>query len=214
MKMRAVIFDMDGVLVDSEPYHERAFHAVCAELGYGPDHGIEFGSYVGRSDTELWRDFVEQVRPAQTFDELLDRKRQRVIATLREHEPIFAGVAELVAKLRPHFKLAVASGSEHPIIDAVLGLQGLRENFPVVVSGSDVARGKPAPDIFLRTAGLLGVRPEECWVIEDSKPGVTAALAAGMKVIAITNTHPAVELAAATHVVADYADIARLMLGE
>ncbi len=214
MKMRAVIFDMDGVLVDSEPHHERAFHAVCAELGYASNHAIEFDRYVGRSDTELWRDFVEQVRPVQTFDELLDRKRQRVIATLREHEPIFAGVPELVAKLRPRFQLAVASGSEHPIIDAVLGLKGLRGNFPVVVSGSDVARGKPEPDIFLRTARLLGVAPHECWVIEDSKPGVTAALAAGMKVIAITNTHPAGELAAATHVVADYADIARLLLGE
>jgi len=73
-------------------------------------------------------------------------------------------------------------------------------------------RGKPAPDIFLRAAELLKVAPEECWVIEDSKPGVAAGLAAGMRVIAITNTHRAAELAHATHVVGTYAQIERLLL--
>ena len=76
----------------------------------------------------------------------------------------------------------------------------------------DVKHGKPAPDIFLRAAELLAVPPENCWVIEDSKPGVAAGLAAGMKVIAITNSHPAEELQAATRVVSNYAEIERLLL--
>jgi len=94
----------------------------------------------------------------------------------------------------------------------VLSLKGLRRFFPVIVSAAEVAHGKPAPDIFLRAAELLGAAPTDCWVVEDSKPGVTAALAAGMKVIAITNTHPANELGDATHVVETYEEIGRLLL--
>jgi beta-phosphoglucomutase-like phosphatase (HAD superfamily) len=81
-----------------------------------------------------------------------------------------------------------------------------------VVSGSDIQRGKPAPDIFLRAAELLKVAPQSCCVVEDSKPGVAAGLAAGMRVIAITNTHPAKELQHATHVVGTYQEIERLLL--
>jgi beta-phosphoglucomutase-like phosphatase (HAD superfamily) len=84
--------------------------------------------------------------------------------------------------------------------------------FKVAVSSADVTRGKPAPDIFLRAAELLQVRPEECWVIEDSKPGVAAGQAANMRVIAITNTHPAEELGHAEHVVRTYDEIERLLL--
>src|SRR5204862_8256100 len=101
---------------------------------------------------------------------------------------------------------------ERQVVQEVLALQGLRRFFPVMVSSADVARGKPAPDIFLRAAELLGVAPKDCWVIEDSKPGVAAGLAAGMRVIAITNTHPAEELEAATRVVADFAEIERCLL--
>src|SRR5205823_13590298 len=103
-------------------------------------------------------------------------------------------------------------GSEPLVIHEVLALEGLKRFFPVVVSCADVTRGKPAPDIFLRAAELLGVIPVECCVVEDSKPGVAAGLAAGMKVIAITNTHPAEELGAAAHVVNTYAQIETLLL--
>jgi beta-phosphoglucomutase-like phosphatase (HAD superfamily) len=95
----------------------------------------------------------------------------------------------------------------------VLSLRDLRRNFAATVTASEVQRGKPDPAIFLRTAELLNVAPAECWVIEDSKPGVAAALAAGMRVIAITNTHPADELQRATVVVENYAEIERLLLG-
>jgi beta-phosphoglucomutase-like phosphatase (HAD superfamily) len=92
-------------------------------------------------------------------------------------------------------------------------LRDLRRHFAVTVSGSDIQRGKPAPDIFLRAAGLLKVPAGDCWVIEDSKPGITAGLASGMRVVAIANTHPADELQQATRVVNDYAQIEKLLLG-
>ena len=94
----------------------------------------------------------------------------------------------------------------------MLEIERLGRFFGAVVTDSDISHGKPAPDIFLRTAELLKVPPQACCVIEDSKPGVAAGLAAGMEVIAITNTHPAEELRHATHVVQTYQEIERLLL--
>ena len=139
-------------------------------------------------------------------------KRERVLEIIRRERPFFEGLPELVAKLAPKFSLALASGSERLVVDTVLGLDGLGRHFSATVSGSDIKRGKPAPDIFLRAAELLRIPPEACWVIEDSKYGITAGLAAGMRVIAITNTYPADELRNATHVVHNYAEIERLLL--
>ena len=209
---KAVIFDMDGVIVDSEPRHERAFLEVAREIGYGETHGVVWADYVGRSEHDLWVDFVARHKPPQSMDELLKLKRDRVLEILRREEPIFAGLAELVEKLARACKLGLASGSERPVVEAVLSLQDLRRFFSATVTSSEVRLGKPAPDIFLRTARLLGVAPADCWVIEDSKPGVAAGLAAGMRVIAITNTHPAHELRTATRIVSSYAEIERLLL--
>lgn len=210
----AVIFDMDGVIVDSEPRHEQAFLEVVRSIGYGDNHGLRFADYVGRSDQELWVDFVKRHKPRQTLEELLAMKRERVVEILRRDQPVFAGLPQLVEKLAPKFSLAVASGSERVVVEEVLALGELRRFFSAVVTAADVKHGKPAPDIFLRAAELVGAAPADCWVIEDSKPGVAAGLAAGMRVIAITNTHGADELAHANYVVGTYGEIARLLLSQ
>jgi len=212
--LKAVIFDMDGVIVDSEPRHERAFLATVAELGYADKHGLRFADYLGRSDHVLWVDFIHKHNPPHSLPELLAMKRQRVAEILRREQPLFAGLVELVERLAARFPLALASGSERLIVDEVLELQNLRQFFSATVSATEITHGKPAPDIFLKAARLLGVEPADCWVIEDSKPGVAAALAANMRVIAITNTHPAEELANATHVVATYTEIEGILLAE
>ncbi len=209
---RAVIFDMDGVIVDSEPRHEQAFLEVVHAIGYGDRHGIRFADYVGRSDQELWVDFVSRHRPLETLEQLLAMKRRRVVEILRRDQPLFEGLPELVRELSQHYRLGLASGSERPIVEEVLSLGGLRPYFSATVTGSDIVNGKPAPDIFLRTAELLGVPPSECCVIEDSRPGIAAGLAAGMRVIAITNTHPADQLSNASWVVHTYPEIGKLLL--
>jgi HAD superfamily hydrolase (TIGR01509 family) len=209
----AVIFDMDGVIVDSEPVHERAFHDVLRELGWADNHGMRFADYVGRRDHDLWLDFIARNRPRQTLEELLALKRERMLGLLRREQPVFRALPELVERLSQRCPLALASGSERPIVEAVLGLRNLRNFFRVTISGCEITNGKPAPDIFLEAAHRLGVMPQDCWVIEDSKPGVAAARAAGMRVIAITNTHPARELSHATVVVETYEEIAQLLLG-
>jgi HAD superfamily hydrolase (TIGR01509 family) len=203
---------MDGVIVDSEPRHERAFLEVVRAIGYGDTHGLRFADYVGRADRELWQDFVAKHNPPHELAELLAMKRERVIEILRRERPLFSGLPALVEKLAARCPLALASGSERAIVEAVLTLGSLRQFFRITVSGSDIKRGKPAPDIFLLAAELLNIPPHDCWVIEDSKPGVAAALAAGMTVIAITNTHPASELQHASHVVSTYAEIEKLLI--
>jgi HAD superfamily hydrolase (TIGR01509 family) len=197
----AVIFDMDGVIVDSEPRHERAFLEVVGELGYGDNHGVQFAKYVGRTDREIWVDFVTRHHPAHSLEDLLAMKRARVLDLLRRDQPLFQGLPELVEKLAVRYRLGLASGSEPLVVEEVLRFRELRRFFSVVTTSSEVKHGKPAPDIFLLTARRLGVQPHECWVVEDSRPGVAAGLAAGMRVIAITNTLPAAELAHATKVV-------------
>ena len=208
----AVIFDMDGVIVDSEPLHETAFQVVFEEMGYGQTHGFHFPDYYGRSDKTLWLDFIARHSPPQPFDELMAWKQGRFMTLLEAAQPIFEPIPALVSDLARQTRLALASGSNHEVIAAVLAMRGLRPHFEKVVSAQDVAKGKPAPDIFLHTADLLGVNPADCVVIEDSAAGVAAARAAGMRVIGITNTLPAEKLQDATAVVTDYAAIRRLLL--
>lgn len=210
---QAVIFDMDGVIVDSEPRHERAFREVFHAMGYGETHGMDFTAYYGRSDRALWLDFVQKHQPPQSLEALIAWKQQRFLEILRREQPIFEPLPALLTRLSSHFRLAVASGSLHPVIDEVLAMRNLRRFFPVVVSVQDVPRGKPAPDVFLRAAEGLGVAPAACCVIEDSAAGVAGARAAGMDVLAITNTLPADCLAHATRVVTTYAQIADFLLG-
>jgi HAD superfamily hydrolase (TIGR01509 family) len=210
--MKAVIFDMDGVIVDSEPQHERAFAEVVKLIGYSDRLKLRFSDYVGRSEFLLWSEFVELHQPPQSVAELMVLKRGILVEMIRRERPLFKGLPELVGVLAERYSLAVASGSERPVVEAVLELEGLKNFFPVTVTDSDIRRGKPAPDIFLRAAELLGVAAEECWVIEDSVPGVTAGVAAGMRVIAITNTHKASVLGHATHVVGSYSEIEEILL--
>lgn len=210
--VQAVIFDMDGVIVDSEPRHERAFLDVMEAIGLTGRHGIRFADYIGRSDRDLWKDFLKKNSTPHSFEQLLVMKRRRVVEIIQRDQPLFAGVSDLVRALAPQYRLALASGSERAIVDAVLGLDGLAGYFKATVSCTEAKKGKPDPEIFLRAAELVGAPAEQCCVIEDSKPGIAAALAAGMEVIAIANTHPAEELRHAHHVVTTYQEIRHLLL--
>ncbi len=211
-RFAAIIFDMDGVIVDSEPRHERAFREIFEEMGYGDNHGMDFAHYYGRSDRALWIDFIEKHKPKWSLEELAAWKQRRFLDIIQKEQPIFEGLPELLDKLALRYKLAVASGSFHPVIDEVLAIKNLRRFFPVVVSVQDVPRGKPAPDVFLRAAKLLGVLPSSCCVIEDAAAGVDGALSAEMAVIAITNSLSAERLSRATRIVRTYAEIERLLL--
>ena len=213
-QIEAVIFDMDGVIVDSEPYHDQSFLEIWQEMGYGDCHGIHLPDFYGRSDRVLWEAFIEKHHPPQPIEQLIGFREERLLQILRDKQPIFNGVPELVQRLANRFPLAVGSGSAHRIIDEVLAMRDLRRYFLHTVSSEDVDQPKPAPDIFLLVAKCLGVDPANCCVIEDTLSGVQAANAAGMTVLAITNTFGAKALgqAGASQVFTDYVTIGDALL--
>jgi len=209
----AVIFDMDGVVVDSEPHHQRVFEEICRYAGVDGKLGPSFADYVGRSDVEFWTAFVKHHKIPLTIEQIQTMKRERIIECFRRERPFYPGLTHLLKRTALTYRLALASGSDRPLVNAVLEIGNLSKFFEVCVTSSEVPAGKPRPDIFLKTAALLKVEPADCWVIEDSKPGVAAGLAAGMRVIAITNTHAASQLSDATHVVGSCAEIERILCG-
>lgn len=208
---RVVIFDLDGVIADTEPLHQAAFFRLLDELGLDRSRAGDWHRFVGTADRPVLEHLIEgQTLPGNpSVESLLDRKAAHFLAQVREKRPLFPHVVELVETLSFAFVLAVASGSLRSAIAGVLELEGLRQHFRSVLSVQDVGRGKPAPDLFLRTAEILGAEPSECVVIEDSIPGVQAARTAGMRVMAVTNTCPAERLrqAGAHAIITDYRQI-------
>lgn len=186
-KPRALIFDLDGVIVHSTPVHNRAWERYLVLQGIPPD-GIERRMH-GKHNDEIVRDFfgdgltLEQVRGHGAAKEQL--YREMMLPVLEER--LVAGVREFLAA-RSGMPMAVASNAEPGNVEAVLEGSGLRRFFGAVVDGSQVERPKPAPDVYLRAASLLGVAPEGCVVFEDSTVGVAAALAAGMRVVGLLTT--------------------------
>ena len=179
---------MDGVIVDSEPLHKESFLQVWQNLGYGNNHGINFADFYGTSDRTVWKAFIDKHQPKIHIDELMLLRKQRLIELLRDKKPIFDGVLPLIQHLASYCPIGLATGSVHPIIDEVLKMEELRQYFRCIVSSEDVSMPKPSPEIFLLASKQLNIAAKYCCVIEDTINGVKAGKAAGMKVVAITNT--------------------------
>ncbi len=190
MSSAAVIFDLDGVLADSEPVHLAAEQATLADYGFDfTEHDkLEF---VGRSNAEIITGLIARYGLAVEPAVLADHKA-RYLRDLLPAMKGFAATTDLVRRLREAgVPIAVASGSTPQNIVTSLSVVGLLDAFEVRVSADEVAAGKPAPDVFLEAAARLGVRAEDCVVVEDAVPGVLAARAAGMRCVAIpTITEP------------------------
>lgn len=186
--IKAIIFDMDGVIVDSEPLHKESFLQIWKELGYGNNHGIHFPDFYGTSDRTVWKAFIDKHQPKMHIDELISLRKQRLIKLLRDKKPIFDGVLPLIRHLASYCPIGLATGSVHHIIDEILKMDELRQYFRCIVSSEDVSLPKPSPEIFLLASKKLNVEPKYCCVIEDTINGVKAGKAAGMYVVAITNT--------------------------
>jgi HAD superfamily hydrolase (TIGR01509 family) len=183
--LEAVIFDMDGVLIDSEPIHVEATRALLADLGidYVPDPDENF---FGCTDWDVFHALRARYALAADEDELAAAWVARSVKLLSGPLVPMAGVPDVLHALRRSgLRLALASSSAPQIIAATMTGLGLLDVFELTVSGHDVDRGKPAPDIFLEAARRLGLGPEALLVVEDSSNGLLAAVAAGIRCVAV-----------------------------
>jgi HAD superfamily hydrolase (TIGR01509 family) len=183
--IEAVIFDMDGVLIDSEPIHTEATRAMLADLGieYVPDPDENF---FGCTDWDVFHALRARYGLADDEGRLSAAWVARSVKLLSRPLVPMRGVPDVLHTLRRSgIRLALASSSAPPIIAATLSGLGLSSVFEITVSGHDVERGKPAPDIFLEAARRLEVRPEALLIVEDSFNGLSAAVAAGIRCVAV-----------------------------
>ncbi len=184
--IEAVVFDLDGVLVDSEHVWDEVRETLARERG-GRWHERAQADMMGMSSTEWSRymhDVIGLAEPPEAIDaEVVRRMEMRYAESL----PLVEGAVEAVRRIAGSFRLALASSSNRPLIDLVLELSGLAQLFEATVSSEEVAHGKPAPDVFLEAARRLGVEPAASAAVEDSGNGIRSAHAAGMRVVAIPN---------------------------
>lgn len=184
----AVIFDLDGVLVDSEQLWNQAKEALVREVGghWLPQAPV---AMMGMSSPE-WAAYLRDVLGVPMSAEDINRSVvRRMQDGYARHLPLLPGAGAAVRALGRRWPLGLASSSNREIIDAVLRLSGFADAFRVTVSSEEVARGKPAPDVYRRCAARLGADPAACLALEDSTNGLRAAVAAGMTVIAVPNPH-------------------------
>ena len=186
---KALIFDMDGVIVDSEPIFVEIEKRIMKKYGVEITDEV-LDRYVGISTPTMWEDLIKLYSLECGLEELLEVHEALKEEVFSEVEMIaIDGVRELLAELKnQNIPAAIASSSPVGFIGEVLQKLDIKSYFTAVVSGEEIEKGKPHPDIFLKAAELLGVRPEECVVIEDSMHGVRAAIAAGMKCIGFANS--------------------------
>jgi len=216
--LRAVIFDFNGIIVDDEPIHFRLFQRVLGEEGIALTEQDYYARYLGFDDRGAFiAGFRENSRSltAEKLHELIERKADYYQEAIRNHVTVFPGVKNLVSDLAQTLPLAVASGALRHEIETILKTAGLLNHFRAIVAAEDVTQGKPEPEIYLKALAALNARggngkpieAADCVVIEDSKEGIRGARRAGMKCLAVTNSHPAELLGDATAIVKSLEDV-------
>ena len=197
--LTAIIFDFDGVIADTEPLHFAGFRQTLAEIGIGLSESDYYANYLGYDDRGCFMAALaahqRSIDPS-AITHLMQRKAQAYLESVKDHLVIFPGVREFVREAAAAYPLAIASGALRHEIEVILEQAGLRKEFLYITSAEDVTRGKPDPQPFLHALNGLNRQCREqvitagsCLVIEDSIPGIRGAKTAGMKVLAVANTH-------------------------
>lgn len=206
--LRAVIFDMDGTLVDNMAFHNRAWEAISARLGVPMTAERFQREFAGKKNEEIFPELLGRALPQEELDRLAHEKESLYRERYRPHLALTRGADVFLRRLREAgVRLAIGTAAPRENRDFVLDGLRLRGVFERVVGAEEVTRGKPAPDMFLLAAKDLGVSPEACVVFEDAANGVRAGKTAGMTVVGVTTAAPAEELreAGADFVVPDFA---------
>jgi beta-phosphoglucomutase family hydrolase len=197
--MKGVLFDWDGVVIDSSAHHERSWEILAVEIGKPLPDG-HFKAGFGKKNQIIIPGILHWADNPAEVSALADRKEEIYRALVQQSGVIILpGAKELLAALqKENIPAAVASSTPRSNLDVIFSSTGLDRFFEAVVCGDDVTNGKPAPDVFLLAASKLGIAPADCVVIEDAHAGIEAALAADMRVLAVATTNPLANLHRAT----------------
>jgi HAD superfamily hydrolase (TIGR01509 family) len=182
----AVVFDLDGLLLDSEHLWDEVREELTRERG-GRWHERAQADMMGMSSPEWSRYMHNELGLSETPEELGEEVVRRMEARYRERLPLLPGAKEAVERIAARWPLGLASSSNRPLIDLALEVSALADRFRTTVSSEEVERGKPAPDVYLEAARRLGADPARAAAVEDSHNGILSAVAAGMHVVAIPN---------------------------
>lgn len=209
MNFKAVIFDKDGVIIDTQPYHFQVFTEFCWDFKW--DFTVEeYESFIGTTSKEMFtriKGKYENEYSAEQLSNMFQTRFVDIIASLKNEKPIL-GVDILIKSLHSNgIKLAVASSATRRKIELVLKMFNLESYFDVIVSGHEVEKSKPYPDIFLKASELLQVSHEECIVIEDSSNGIMASKSAKIRCIGYNNPLGKQDLSKADLIVDDFQEL-------
>jgi len=211
----AVVFDMDGVLVNSAPIHRDAFVAVLARAGI---HTFDYSRYAGWKTIDVMRDVYREdgrVKDEETLQELAAAKSRLARELMQDSYPLARGCATLLSRLATGYRLGLASSGSGESVEAFFRASRTRRLFDSVLSGEDVKRAKPDPEIYARSFANLGLAAAQCLVVEDAVAGVQAARMAGAKVAGLAGTSPpeALQAAGACLVMEELSQLSELLMG-
>jgi len=215
--LRAIVFDFDGVIADSEPLHFRAFQDVLAEEGVDLTERAYYDRYLGFDDRGVFATVGFERGRSWSADDvsgLVARKAVRLEAIERDVSVIFPGAADAIRRAASAMPIAIASGALGPEIRRILDHADLTRYFSAIVSAEDTPASKPAPDPYRKAVGLLAatmdgasLRASECVAIEDSRWGLESARAAGLRTVGVTSSYAAAELALADLIIPSLLDL-------
>jgi HAD superfamily hydrolase (TIGR01509 family) len=184
--IEAVVFDLDGVLIQSEEVWDAVRERYVREAGGRYDEEVQ-RAMMGMSAPEWSRYLHEEAGVWEDPEDINREVVERMLQAYRRELPLLPGAVEAVRRTAESFPLGLASSSNREVFEAVLDLAGIADCFSATVSSEEVPRGKPAPDVYLEAARRLGVAPGRCAAVEDSHAGIRSAKSAGMRVVAIPN---------------------------
>lgn len=198
MNIKAIIFDMNGIIIDDEHIHERAFKQSLEPYGINLSHESYLDNCAGRTDKEGYERIAATQKKSLPIDLLLTQKADLYQLLFPSMKKVYPGILECINLMSNHFILALASSSIRKEVELITKEFNIFEKFKVIITGDDVVKGKPDPEPYLLTCKKLNISPNQAIVIEDSSSGVKSAIAAGCKCIAITTTHSKSQLSANT----------------
>ncbi|MBL7073966.1 HAD family phosphatase [candidate division KSB1 bacterium] len=209
--LQAIILDLDGVIVDSEPLYRRVEEEQFARYGIWFTDA-EWASFKGIGEKKLYDYSVREHGFKEDFQEYLTQKKQRLIDSFARELRLFPDALDFIGRFQGRYRLALTSSSEREVVDFILKKFYLLDVFRIIVTGSDITHSKPHPEPYLKTVKGLGLKPEECIAVEDSVNGIRSVRAAGIKCIAITTSFGRDALQEANEVVDNMGGITEILL--